>query len=254
MQPYLVSALSHYCNITVSRCQPIEPAIIPFYDLTFVLEGTLVYRANHQTLCLNKYDAILLPPGTFRERDAGQKQVSYVSFNFQIFENSGLDLPHYLPDCITPSIRRLVSVYPTSHLSSLYYSREKCMMLLNYILLELLDNTAFRSSNEHILGILRYIEEHLPEKLTLKSISEQANLSREYTSFLFRREMNKTLTDYVNERKLLLAKELISSGEMSLGDISRHIGFENYNYFCRLYTRQFGISPGKMRKKTCSSQ
>jgi len=249
MEGYLVKQLSHYCNISVSRCQTIEPQRISFYDLTFVLDGEMTYHANGTKYCLKKHDAVFLPPDTLRSRDAGTEPVSYVSFNFQLFEEQKLSFPLYLPDCITPSIRRLVSIYPTSHLSSLHYSREKCCILLNYILYELLDEASFHSGNDHILKILRYIEEHIREKITLQTISQQMNLSREYTSYLFKREMNKTLTDYVNERKLLLAKEMLTAYEMPLHDVAQHLGFDHYNYFCRLYKRQFGISPGNMRKK-----
>ena len=60
--------------------------------------------------------------------------------------------------------------------------------------------------------------------------------------------MGKTLTDYVNERKMLLAKELILNGEMSLTDISTYLGFDNYNYFSRLFKQYLGITPISLKK------
>jgi len=76
-------------------------------------------------------------------------------------------------------------------------------------------------------------------------------LSKEYTSYIFKKEIGKTLTDYVNERKMLLAQELIRNGEMSLTDIAVYLGFENYNYFSRLFKRYVEISP-LMFKKRCA--
>ena len=60
--------------------------------------------------------------------------------------------------------------------------------------------------------------------------------------------MGKTLTDYVNERKMLLTKELILNGEMSLTDISTYLGFDNYNYFSRLFKQYLGITPISLKK------
>ena len=117
--------------------------------------------------------------------------------------------------------------------------------MLNYILLELMNNYSVSSQNEHIHKILKYIDEHINEQLSLRIISKEINLSREYTSYIFKKEMSTTLTDYINERKLLLAKELISRQNMTLSQVAQHISFDNYNYFCRLFKKHFGISPGQ---------
>ena len=94
-----------------------------------------------------------------------------------------------------------------------------------------------------------YIEEHITEDLRLQKISEQMNLSKEYTSYIFKKETGKTLTDYVNERKILLAGELIRSGGISLTEVAAYLGFENYNYFSRLFKRYMEISPVMFKKK-----
>ena len=79
---------------------------------------------------------------------------------------------------------------------------------------ELLDAEAIKCDNEHVSKMLYYIEEHITEELRLQTISEKMNLSKEYTSYIFKKETGRTLTDYVNERKILLAQEMIQGGEM----------------------------------------
>lgn len=249
MSNFLVNKLHHYCNITLNHCNKINSHVIDYYDFTFVLDGQLIYYADGEKYTLNKNDAIFLSPGTLRARDELFGNVSYVSFNFDLSDSSSLAFPPFLANCINPDIRRLVSVYPTSHLSGLYYSYEKCILMLNYILYELMSNVYVSYKNEHIHTILKYIDEHINEQLSLQVISEQINLSREYTSYLFKKEMSKTLTDYINERKLLLAKELISRQNMTLCEVAQHVGYENYNYFCRLFRKHFGITPGQYKRK-----
>ena len=151
---------------------------------------------------------------------------------------------------ITSDIRKLVSLYPPSHLSSFYHAKEKCVNMLNYILYELLDVSTIKCDNDHVVRMLYYIEEHITEDLRLQTISAQMNLSIEYTSYIFKKETGKTLTDYVNERKLLLAKNLIVSGEMSLADIASYLGFENYNYFSRLFKRYMNSTPIMLKKRS----
>lgn len=245
MSPYIVGDLHHYCNVTLNHCSQIPSFVIHYYDFTFVLEGTLIYYGDGEKYILNSGDAIFFPPGTLRSREELFGTVSYVSFNFDTFDNISLPFAPFLTNCINQEIRRLVSVYPTSHLSALFYSKEKCMLMLNYILLELMNNYSVSSQNEHIHKILKYIDEHINEQLSLRIISKEINLSREYTSYIFKKEMSTTLTDYINERKLLLAKELISRQNMTLSQVAQHISFDNYNYFCRLFKKHFGISPGQ---------
>lgn len=245
----MVREVTHYCNITARKCKKISEMVIDYYDFTVVLDGTMVYYADGTKYVLEKNDAIFFKPGTRRVRDAGDEVVRYVSFNFHALPGVEFPFSDYMPGCITADIRKLVSVYPHSHLSSFYHSREKCSCMLNYILYELLDASAVRCDNEYVSRIMNYVDEHLGEKLTLKGISSYVGLSREYTCNIFKRETGKTLTDYINERKMLLAKELILSDEMSLTDVAAYLGFENYNYFSRLFKRYLEVSPLSLRKK-----
>lgn len=248
MEYYLVSEILHYCNVTLKKCGRIPLNPIDYYDFTFVLEGRMVYYADGQRIVLEKYDAIFLPPQTMRARDAGTDTVKFVSFNFRALPGVSFPFDRHMPKCITSNIRKLLTVYPPRHLSGSYHSREKCANMLNFMLYELLDASSLGCDNEHVVKILHYIEEHVTEKLTLQVISAYANLSREYTSYIFKKEMGKTLTDYVNERKMLLAKELILSGEMSLTDISTYLGFDNYNYFSRLFKQYQEVAPVSLKK------
>ena len=60
--------------------------------------------------------------------------------------------------------------------------------------------------------------------------------------------MGITVTDYIIRQKLDLAKNMLSSDEMSLRNISEKLGYQDYNYFSRLFKRHYGISPMKMKK------
>ncbi len=250
MQYYFVEDVSHFCNVTQDKASAITERSIPYYDFTFVLEGTMVYYADGVKIVLQKNDCVFLKPGTVRSRERGSENVCFVSFNFTAMEGVELPFPSYMPRCINQNIRKLVALYPHSHLSSFYHAKEKCVSMLNYILYELLDASELKCDNEHVMKILHYIEEHITEDLTLQTISAYMNLSREYTSYIFRKEMGKTLTAYVNERKLLVAKELILGGEMSLTDIAAYLGFENYNYFSRLFKQYLEITPMMLKKKS----
>lgn len=243
MNNYFVSDILHYCNVSLEKCESMPKKKINFYDLTFVLKGEMTYTFDDRICVLKPNDAILLPLGTVRSRFAGTKPVKYVSFNFHMFPDVTLNLGKFIPNCISTEIKKIIAAFPQSHISPYYYSKEKIANILNYILFELLDITSLKSSNEHVLRIVKYIEENITQKMSLQSISNEVGLTKEYTAHIFKKETNKTLTHYLNERKLLLAKELILHNTMSLTQLAAYLGYDNYNYFSRLFKHFFKITP-----------
>lgn len=246
---YLVSELLHYCNISVSRCSEIQPAKIGFYGFTFVTEGSMTYILDGQKYVVGPSDAIFLPPGTVRERLRGEVPVKYVSFNFTATPGAQLDFPLYMQGVIPRDFTKLVSVFPRIHSSELEHSPQKLASLLNYMLYELQDIDFYGTSNPHVMGALRYIEENIRRPISLADVSRHLNISKEYAASLFKAQLGKTVTGYIQEKKMHLAKEMIRYGSESLTEISAGLGFENYNYFCRTFKRYFEISPARYRAK-----
>jgi hypothetical protein len=169
------------------------PRTIDYYDLTFVISGSMTYVADNEIFVLKKNDAIFLKPGTLRVRYEGNEPVKYVSFNFKAIPNVELEFDKYLPNCISSDIKKIVSAFPQSHLSPYYHSKEKVGCILNYILFELLDVVSLKSNNPYVLKVTRYVGEHITEKMSLQSISGVIGLSKEYTANIFKKEVEKTL-------------------------------------------------------------
>ncbi len=251
MNPYIVKKLEHYCNVSLNKCAGFKDCrVIPYYDLTFVLSGCLVYEIDGIEYTLNKNDCLFLKPGALRIRHDGSEPVSYVSFNFTLTDPALLpELEPVMRSVISKDIRALMSVFSQTHLSQNFHSKEKCINLLNYILYELMDIWEFKSQNPHIQKTMKCVDAHIDEPLSLSKISALVNLSPEYLSALFKKETGKTLTEYINDRKLALAKRLILESAMPLSEIAESLGYENYNYFSRIFKARFSVSPKNVKKR-----
>ncbi len=241
----IVKELLFYCNVATNQSRNLTSEIIPYFDLTFVLKGELTYIINGEKCVLRENDAILLRPNTVRERLGDSHPVKYVSFNFLMNEEINID--PYSESIINSDIRKLIAIFPQSHLSPSFHSKEKLEGILNYILYEMIDISLFKSKNQNVIKILKYIENNIALPLTLTQISQAVNLSKEYTANLFKKEMGKTIIEYINEQKMLLAKNMIDNGETSLNDIAVSLGFENYSYFSKVFKKCYGIPPVKMK-------
>ncbi len=247
MEKYIVKDLLHFCNVSPKRCSKINRGEIDYFDLTFVLKGELEYTVNGRTVMIRENDAILLTPGTERSRTSGNSEVHYVSFNFRAYDDTVLPTKLFYRNVITNEIRSLASVFSEQHISAFYHSHEKIANILNCILFELIDALSLGSSDKNVIAVLKYINENLTHRITISDISKAVHLSNDYVSHCFKRELGRSVMDYVNERRMLLARNMIKSGEVPLNDIADSLGYDSYSYFSRVFKRYFGVPPIRYR-------
>jgi len=112
-----------------------------------------------------------------------------------------------------------------------------------------------KSSAAHAVdAACAYIEAHFFQKITLAEIAEHALVSPTHLSYLFHREKQMTLTDYITRYRMEYATSLLQHTRMSLGQIARTVGYGNQSYFCQIFARHFQCSPGEYRKNIIKQQ
>ena len=148
---------------------------------------------------------------------------------------------------ITKEMRALTEAFSEQHISAFYHSYEKITNILNCILFELIDAISLGSNDKNVVAVLKYIDENLTRHITISGISKAVHLSSDYISHCFKRELGRSVMDYVNERRMLLARNILSGGEVPLTDIADALGYDSYRYFSRVLKRYFGVSPIRYR-------
>ncbi len=88
-----------------------------------------------------------------------------------------------------------------------------------------------------------YIDDNLSKKLTISLLANKFFISENYLCLLFRQETGKTINDYITQRRMLRAKELLASSPMYINEVAREIGYQDANYFSRQFKKQFGVTP-----------
>lgn len=95
----------------------------------------------------------------------------------------------------------------------------------------------------------KVIEMHLFSNMSINELAKLCNLSLSS----FKREFKKTYSDspqsYINSKRLEKAQHLLRNTQMSIGEIAFDTGFNDPQYFTRLFTRNLGISPSDFRAK-----
>ena len=105
--------------------------------------------------------------------------------------------------------------------------------------------TATFEGPDSFLSIMNYLNTHYAQALSLKHVSESLHLNASYISQLIKSETGLNYTQYITELRIGKAKELLTSSELSLAEISEAVGFNDYFYFIKKFKREVGVTPGK---------
>ena len=109
--------------------------------------------------------------------------------------------------------------------------------------LESLDTVSY---DPKIQQVLRYINEHLADDLTIATLANQVFLSRYYLMKRFKADTGYSLHAYIRSKRLLFARDLLRT-ETSIQEISRASGFRDYSTFSRAFRTLFHCSPKEWR-------
>lgn len=106
-----------------------------------------------------------------------------------------------------------------------------------------------RKSLEKMKLVLKYIENHYMDKITIEEIAEEAGLSQSHFMKYFKNTMGTSFTCYLNEYRLIMASRLLVSSDSSILDIAAEVGFDNLSYFNRTFKKRFSQTPREYRKE-----
>ena len=102
---------------------------------------------------------------------------------------------------------------------------------------------------ERLNQVLSYIEEHSAEHVSNSDLAEMMHLSEDRFGHLFRKNIGMAPQQYINEVRLQKAKELIQSSDHTITEISRIVGFQDYNHFGRKFLKRYGCTPKEAQKQ-----
>ncbi len=93
-----------------------------------------------------------------------------------------------------------------------------------------------------------YVENNYTFDISMQEVAEDMGYSDAYFSKLFKQYFNQNFTAYLTEYKIKKAKELLTDTNNSIKDISRMVGYEDSNYFAKIFKRIVGEIPSKFRE------
>lgn len=231
-----------------------------YWELTYVDKGELLTTIDGVSYHLKQGDLIFYAPMQFHTQSTFEKiSSSYLTINFKMNFNHADLLCNKIFSLKRDSyfiVTRLIEELSNDNL----YSNDLSLCYLKELIIQMLrlDNSHFHSKptthmqqtyeNELLNDILLYIDNNIYEKISVSTLCEHFCISTSMLHSLFRKNMNNTAKNYINELKLSKSKELIRNSTHTLSEISEMLGFSSIHYFSKKFKSYFNISPTEYSK------
>lgn len=231
-----------------------------YWELTYVDKGELLTTIDGVSYHLKQGDLIFYAPMQFHTQSTFEKiSSSYLTINFKMNFNHADLLCNKIFSLKRDSyfiVTRLIEELSNDNL----YSNDLSLCYLKELIIQMLrlDNSHFHSKptthmqqtyeNELLNDILLYIDNNIYEKISVSTLCDHFCISTSMLHSLFRKNMNNTAKNYINELKLSKSKELIRNSTHTLSEISEMLGFSSIHYFSKKFKSYFNISPTEYSK------
>lgn len=227
----------------------------PMPELTYVDQGTLHSVADGQDWTLHQGDAMLYAPNQWHMQyaDIGVAP-RFVTISFDLdggdlsrLYGRKLAVPQEAVTLLQQMLRTQERMDP--------YSTDMLMAQLTMLLLHLLrqaqspsgvklqGTNTVHSENEIIRHAQQYISAHIREKLSVRLIAQQVDVSPSYLTVLFQKNLQISPGEYIRRIKLQESKQMIRENNLNFTEIAAALQYSTVHHFSRQFKEKFGITP-----------
>jgi AraC-like DNA-binding protein len=235
------------------------------YELIHVIRGHLTVILPRRETSVGPGETVLIPIKTLHRDDfdlAGGLEVFMVSFAWSagtvFFRALG---PQPLPGLAPATaaevgriVHRLQADFIAGGVGEKLVARAHLLTLLLLLLRESRrqrtgeNRIALRAFGDRrrkalMLQARQYLESHYAEPLTLERIATALKVSAYYLSHVFSEENDFTLFATLTTLRMEKARTLLREGTRTVAEIARSVGYDNSNYFSKVFRRHFGVAP-----------
>lgn len=121
--------------------------------------------------------------------------------------------------------------------------------LLLHVHRELVESAQAETHKEELLiaRVQRIMAEDYAQNISLKSIAQQLNYNPAYLGRLFRSQTGSSFRDELNLYRVRRAAELLKTSSFCIYEIAERVGYQDTNYFYRVFHDIYGVSPGEYK-------
>ncbi|MGJ1211093.1 helix-turn-helix transcriptional regulator [Sphingobacterium multivorum] len=102
---------------------------------------------------------------------------------------------------------------------------------------------------KRLLRVLDYIDENIHHPISIEQLANQIFISKDHLIRLFKKHINTTPVNYINQKKIEKAQLMMLVDEDNIQQLCFRLGFENISYFNRLFKKLTGETPMSYKRR-----
>ena len=238
-------------------------------EILLTLEGTVTYTVEDSVYQVRKGEILIIPPDMPHSLSMDEGSSRYLF----LFEPDGImtmrdiksmamyfNKPFHLRDGSEAHVRIRELLL---HTRDAYEKRDlmwntlcySCILRIYAILgqqylsgiLPRSDDSVRNMDSEVITAVMTYINNHYREELSLEDVAQFAGFSRYYFSRSFKRQTGYSFKDYLCQKRLQVAMDLLIRTNRSMRDVAIESGFGSVATFNRVFREKKGCTPTQYR-------
>lgn len=104
-----------------------------------------------------------------------------------------------------------------------------------------------------VVQCVDYIYAHISDRITVEDLAEHTALSPSYLSRLFKQNLGISMSDYIREKKIEKAQNLLRFSTFSYVEISNYLSFSSQSHFIQTFEHYVGMTPKQYRSSKYKS-
>lgn len=247
------------------------------YEVHYINSGDVLFEFENSSKRIQKKTLVIIAPEVYHTVNFLSKQAEHVAFELRLSKsNTGKDLysdynllfekikecvflPYHKSDfldfkeSIPFSINTVGECISKAKLTLLFFELTKTMsenLNIDKTKTDISLEAKQSDDSEEIIDIkiMRYIETHYSEPITIADLAATLYISPRHTERVIKKIFSKTFTELLQEYRIAIAKYKIKNElNSSLEDIGRSVGFDSYSSFWKYFKRTTNVTPKEYR-------
>lgn len=232
------------------------------HELYFLEKGKTVHFVGDQIYLLNEGDMVFVPGGIFHRTDNNDTDYverhlffydedlideDYMPYIEELKRNNYIKIPRKHIHRITDIARKMS--YEIEHENLDYLKMQKLYLhelLIMIFRLRVTDSEPRTNALHQIIqDILTYISTNVNADLSLPTLSAKYSVSPSHLSKQFKNMTGMGLNEYINIARVTAAEKILLSTDMPIMEVAMKCGFNDSNYFARVFKKLKGVTPKK---------
>lgn len=253
------------------RCAPghsYGPAVRDHYLIHYIISGEGTFQVSDRTYYLKKGQGFLICPEvvTFYKADI-QNPWHYMWVGFNGFRaKEYLDeakITQEAPIFLYDKDDKIYKCISQMLIDADTYKKGRELQLLSHLycfLSQILEVSKEDKSDRnesmkelYVRSVVNFIRTNYSTNISVDKMAHYAGIGRKYLYIIFKEMLSISPQQFLMNYRMKRACELLKNTELSIGDISRSVGYEDLFVFSKVFKKVFGMCPRNYRKISVGS-